>query len=164
MVLKNDRVDMLDKFPSRGEQVIVTKNMCDFNKHMNVVYYQHIFEDGCADFYQSMGFTKEYFKQGYSSFTLEANIRYLKEMREGDYATPHYRLIKISEKLIHYAGIIADHLGNVSSFSEHILAHVDMVLRKTSPMPSYLRDNLENMLAEHRAAGDIAFDLKLGIK
>ena len=155
---------MLDKFPSKGEQVIVTKNMCDFNKHMNVVYYQHIFEDGCVDFYRSMGFTKEYFKQGYSSFTLEANIRYLKEVREGDHATPHFRLIKISGKLIHYAGIIVDHLGNISSFSEHILAHVDMGLRKTSPMPKYLLDNLDNMLQEHRATGDIGFELKLGIK
>ena len=59
---------MLDKFPSKGEQVTVTIDMCDFNKHMNVVYYQHIFEDGCVDFYRSMGFTKET-QQGYCRYT-----------------------------------------------------------------------------------------------
>ena len=57
-----------------------------------------------------------------------------------------------------------DHLGNISSFSEHILAHVDMGLRKTSSMPRNFLDNLDNMLQEHRATGDIGFELKLGIK
>ena len=38
---------MIEKFPSKGTSVLVTKDMCDLNNHMNVVYYQHIFEDGC---------------------------------------------------------------------------------------------------------------------
>ena len=155
---------MIDKFPSKGEPVMVTRDMCDLNNHMNVVYYQHIFENGCHDFYQNMGFTNEYFNEGYSSFTLEANIRYLKELREGEKGTPHFRLIKINPKLIHYVGIIVDEVGGVSSFSEHILAHVDMNVRRTSEMPDHLMNNLNSMLEQHNTTGPIDFELRLKIK
>ena len=74
---------MKDKFPIEGPVATVTKDMCDLNNHMNVVYYQHIFEDGCLGFFHDMGFTTEYFNEGYSSFTLETDIRYLKELLEG---------------------------------------------------------------------------------
>ena len=52
---------MKDKFPIVGPSAVVTKDMCDLNNHMNVVYYQHIFEDGCLGFFSEMGFTAEYF-------------------------------------------------------------------------------------------------------
>ena len=65
---------MKDKFPIEGPSAVVTKDMCDLNNHMNVVYYQHIFEDGCYGFFSDMGFTAEYFEEGYSSFTLETDI------------------------------------------------------------------------------------------
>ena len=155
---------MIEKFPSKGTSVLVTKDMCDLNNHMNVVYYQHIFEDGCHNFYQEMGFSNDYFNDGFSSFTLESNIRYLKELLEGERGTPYFRLIKINPKLIHYAGIIVDEAGNVSSFSEHVLAHVDMNVRKTSEMPDELVDSLNSMLEEHNSTGPIDFDLRLGIK
>ncbi len=155
---------MLSKFPSQGLPVVVDKKMCDFNNHMNVVYYQHIFEDGCHDFYRKMGFSKEYFKEGYSSFTLETNIRYLKELLEGETATPYFRLINNNLKLIHYAGIIVNESGEVSSFSEHVLAHIDMKIRRTSQMSKHLLSRLKIMMAEHNAAGPIDFDLRLKIR
>ena len=155
---------MIEKFPSKGTSVLVTKDMCDLNNHMNVVYYQHIFEDGCHNFYQEMGFSNDYFNDGFSSFTLESNIRYLKELVEGEKGTPYFRLIKINPKLIHYAGIIVDEAGNVSSFSEHVLAHVDMNVRKTSEMPDNLVASLKSMLEGHNSTGPIDFELRLDIK
>ncbi len=155
---------MVPKFPSQGAPVVVTKEMCDLNNHMNVVYYQHIFEDGCHDFYRTMGFTKEHFKEGYSSFTLETNIRYLKEIREGETATPYFRILKNNLKLIHYAGIITNQAGDVSSFSEHVLAHIDMRVRKTCPMPNQLLGKLKKMLEHHRTTGPIDFELRLNVR
>ena len=81
---------MKDKFPIEGPSAVVTKDMCDLNNHMNVVYYQHIFEDGCYGFFSDMGFTAEYFEEGFSSFTLETDIRYLKELLEGEKAYPYF--------------------------------------------------------------------------
>tara|TARA_B100000405_G_scaffold177547_1_gene124109 strand:- start:307 stop:774 length:468 start_codon:yes stop_codon:yes gene_type:complete len=155
---------MKDKFPIKGPSAVVTRDMCDLNNHMNVVYYQHIFEDGCHGFFHDMGFSEEYFNEGYSSFTLETDIRYLKELLEGEKGYPCFRLVNINPKLIHYAGIILDESGEVSAFSENILAHVDMSIRKTSVMPDKIYSPLEIMLEEHNQTGDIGFDLRLSIK
>ena len=131
---------------------------------MNVVYYQHIFEDGCYGFFSDMGFTAEYFEEGFSSFTLETDIRYLKELLEGEKAYPYFRIVNLNQKLIHYAGIILDRSGEVSAFTENILAHVDMNLRKTSIMPEKFYAPLQSMLEEHNQTGDIDFELRLKIK
>tara|TARA_B100000965_G_C19594210_1_gene759377 strand:- start:1776 stop:2243 length:468 start_codon:yes stop_codon:yes gene_type:complete len=155
---------MKDKFPIKGPSAVVTRDMCDLNNHMNVVYYQHIFEDGCLGFFHDMGFSEEYFNEGYSSFTLETDIRYLKELLEGEKGYPYFRLVNINPKLIHYAGIILDESGEVSAFTENILAHVDMSIRKTSVMPNKIYSPLEIMLEEHNQTGDIGFDLRLSIK
>ncbi len=155
---------MKDKFPIKGPSAVVTRDMCDLNNHMNVVYYQHIFEDGCLGFFHDMGFSEEYFNEGYSSFTLETDIRYLKELLEGEKGYPYFRLVNINPKLIHYAGIILDESGKVSAFTENILAHVDMSIRKTSVMPDKIYSPLEIMLEEHNQTGDIGFDLRLSIK
>tara|TARA_B100000945_G_scaffold109396_1_gene86688 strand:+ start:144 stop:611 length:468 start_codon:yes stop_codon:yes gene_type:complete len=155
---------MKDKFPIKGPSAVVTRDMCDLNNHMNVVYYQHIFEDGCLGFFHDMGFSEEYFNEGYSSFTLETDIRYLKELLEGEKGYPYFRLVNINPKLIHYAGIILDESGEVSAFTENILAHVDMSIRKTSVMPDKIYSPLEIMLDEHNQTGDIGFDLRLSIK
>tara|TARA_Y100000996_G_C22545787_1_gene651753 strand:- start:78 stop:545 length:468 start_codon:yes stop_codon:yes gene_type:complete len=155
---------MKDKFPIKGPSAVVTRDMCDLNNHMNVVYYQHIFEDGCLGFFHDMGFSEEYFNEGYSSFTLETDIRYLKELLEGEKGYPYFRLVNINPKLIHYAGIILDESGEVSAFTENILAHVDMSIRKTSVMPDKIYSPLEIMLEEHNQTGHIGFDLRLSIK
>ena len=155
---------MKDKFPIVGPSAVVTKDMCDLNNHMNVVYYQHIFEDGCLGFFSEMGFTAEYFEEGFSSFTLETDIRYLKELLEGEKAYPYFRLVNLSPKLIHYAGIILDESGEFSAFTENVLAHVDMSVRKTSIMPEKIYSPLQRMMEEHDRTGDIGFDLRLKVK
>ena len=155
---------MIQKFPSKGNSVLITNDMCDFNCHMNVVYYHHIFEDGCSNFHEEMGFTRNYFEAGYSSFSLETNIRYLKELKEGEEVTPYFRLLKINPKLIYYVGIIISASGDVSSFCEQILAHIDMSARRTSPMPNWMLDKLGGILRFHELTGPICFPLRLSIK
>ena len=70
--------EMKDKFPYLGNEVLITEDMCDLNGHMNVIYYAQIFEDEFP-FYSALGFSSDLFEKGFSFFTLEMNIRYLKE-------------------------------------------------------------------------------------
>ena len=70
---------MKELFPYHGEKILVTQEMCDHNGHMNTGSYTRCF-DGCwGQMYSDMGFDDEYFKRGYSSFTLEENLKYFKE-------------------------------------------------------------------------------------
>ena len=136
--------------------------MCDLNEHMNVIYYAKIFEDEFP-FYDSLGFTSDYFKQGYSFFTLEMNIRYLKEMRKGEIASPCFRYFAVKPKLIHYGGVLLNESGEVSSITENVLIHVDMNTRKSCEMSDSTIDHLKDMVAAHSATGEIDFELRLKI-
>ena len=153
---------MKEKFPYLGNDVLITQDMCDLNEHMNVIYYAKIFEDEFP-FYDSLGFTSEYFKQGYSFFTLEMNIRYLKEMRKGEIASPCFRYFAIKPKLIHYGGVLLNESGEVSSITENVLIHVDMNTRKSCEMSDSTIDHLKDMVAAHSATGEIDFELRLKI-
>ena len=56
---------------------MISQDMCDHNGHMNVLNYSKLLIDGLEDFYSDqLEFTKGYRNLGFSSFTLEENIKY----------------------------------------------------------------------------------------
>ena len=75
---------MKDIFPIKGASVVVSDDMCDMNGHMNVRFYQTIPMDYDGNFYTSLCFGEDYIAKGFSSFTAEQNIRYLKECLKGE--------------------------------------------------------------------------------
>ena len=107
---------------------------------------------------------QEYFKKGYSCFTLEMNIQYLSELIEGQTAFPYYRLIEVSPKLIHYGGILLTEEGKLSATNEQMLAHIDMSKRRSSEMPEGMYSNVKMMCEEHNKSGDVDFELRLKIR
>jgi len=81
--------------------------MCDQNGHMNVLYYSKIFGESIDDFYiAELGFSKEYFDSGFSSFTLEDNIKYINECLLDEVVVTRYRLHRVNKKLIHLTGVM----------------------------------------------------------
>ena len=81
--------------PYNPDSVIVTKEMCDHNGHMNVNYYYQLFDSTYTSFYiEELGFDEAYMERGFSTFTLEDSIRYLKEFRLNDVVYPHFNYIK----------------------------------------------------------------------
>jgi len=111
-----------------------------------------------------MGFGQDYFKKGFSCFTLEMNIQYLEELIEGQTAFPYYRIIDLNPKLIHYGGILLTEEGKLSATNEQMLVHIDMSKRKSSKMPEEMYNNLKLMCEEHNKSGGVDFDLRLKIK
>ena len=67
---------MKEIFPYEGRSVTVTQEMCDLNGHMNVNHIKAVFEQGWEFGGKEFGFDDDYFKEGFSSFTLEDNYRY----------------------------------------------------------------------------------------
>ena len=70
---------MKEIFPYEGRSVTVTQDMCDFNGHMNVNHIKAVFEQGWEFGSKEFGFDDDYFKEGFSSFTLEDNYRFARE-------------------------------------------------------------------------------------
>ena len=118
---------MKNNFPYQAEQITVTKDMCDHNDHMNVAYYYQAFDLGYTPMYfNEMGFSDAYFKTGFSSFTLEDNIRYLKEFRLGDPMQPAFSLYNVNNKLVHIVGGLYDKEDALCAIFETVLGHIDM--------------------------------------
>ena len=155
---------MEDRYPFIGETIQVTQEMCDLNGHMNVVFYVHIFENGSLNFYHDMGFSSEYFSDGFSNFTLEMNVKYIKEMKEGEIALPRFRVFDVKPKLIHCGGAILNELGDVCATQENVLVHVDMGTRKSREMNEKMVSRIRQLVDESNNAGQPAFDLRLSIR
>ncbi|MBA59382.1 MAG: hypothetical protein CMQ40_09455 [Gammaproteobacteria bacterium] len=161
---REKEMPMKERYPSVGTEVEITSEMCDLNGHMNVVFYYQIFEDGCSAFFEDMGFSPEYFDAGFSNFTLETNLKYLKEMKQGEIALPCYRIFDLRPKLIHYGGVILNKAGEISAAIESVVVHIDMKTRRSCEMGEEMYGNLERMFSVHEGSGDLDFELRLSIR
>tara|TARA_B100000900_G_scaffold413327_1_gene437090 strand:- start:308 stop:796 length:489 start_codon:yes stop_codon:yes gene_type:complete len=158
------KISLENSFPGKTNSVEITEEMCDLNGHMNVLYYNQILSFGIDEFYSvEMGFTDQYFKSGYSTFTLEDNYRYLKECLLGEKVTPRYRLHKVNKKLMHIVAILVNESDEMCALYETVLGHIDMNSRKTSEMNEIFLKNLI-MLMENNSKYKIDLDLRLNIK
>jgi len=155
---------MKDIFPSEGASVIVSDDMCDMNGHMNVRHYQTISMDYDGTFYTSLGFGEDYVARGFSSFTVEQNIRYLKECLQGEILTPRFRMLNVNRKLHHFVCAICKESYEVAALVETVEIHIDMSVRKSAEISDEIFETMVRMLKEHELSGDYPFEKKLRIK
>ena len=151
--------------PYKTDPIIVTQDMCDHNKHMNVTYYYKMFDSSYTSMYiDELGFTDEYMKSGFSTFTLEDNIRYLKEFRLGENVYPSFYLNNVNNKMLHFIGILLNEQGDLSAIFETVLGHIDMNARR---MTHFSDDRLQfilNYKNSNKIEEDLPFEAKLKIK
>ena len=151
-------------FPYASKPVSITQNMCDHNGHMNVLFYSQIFGESMDDFYAgTLGFSGEYFDSGFSSFSLEDNIKYVKECLLDEIIVTRYRLHRVNKKLIHLTAVMLNEEDQLCAIYETILGHSDMKSRKTAPMAGPFFDNLYQIMEEHNQR-EINIPLRLQIK
>jgi acyl-CoA thioesterase FadM len=152
-------------FPYVSDPITVTQDMCDHNKHMNVTYYYKMFDSSYTSMYiDELGFTDEYMKSGFSTFTLEDNIRYLKEFRLGENVYPSFYLNNVNNKMLHFIGILLNEQGDLSAIFETVLGHIDMNARR---MTHFSDDRLQfilNYKNSNKIEEDLPFEAKLKIK
>lgn len=151
-------------FPHMSMQISITKAMCDHNGHLNVFYYSKIFGDAIGGFYSNeLGFSEDYFESGFSTFSLEDNIKYIKECFVNDIVTARYRLHRINKKLIHLVGVMIDKDNQICAIYETVLGHIDMRSRKTADMSDAFYQNLWEIMQQHTHSA-INIPLRLEIK
>ena len=86
----------MQSLPYKAKVIIVSDEMCDHNGHMNVNYYYKLFDSVyTAMYYENLGFDDAYLASGFSTFTLEDSIRYLKEFKLDDQVYPHFILLML---------------------------------------------------------------------
>ncbi|MBI3702402.1 MAG: thioesterase family protein [Rhizobiales bacterium] len=123
----------------------------DYNGHLNMAYYNVLFDRAVDEAYELIGIGLDYLKtQGHSTFTAEAHVRYLRELKEGDPVRVTFQLLDYDAKRIHYFEELKHaEEGWLSATSENMTLHVDMSAKKVTPFPDGILRTLERMKAAH---------------
>jgi len=115
-------------------------------------------------YFENLGFDDEYLASGFSTFTLEDSIRYLKEFKLGDKIYPSFYLANVNKKLLHFVGILKNENDELSAIFETVLAHMDLNARKVTEFKSSKLDELLKYKNQNSLKEDLPFELKLKIR
>jgi len=123
----------------------------DYNGHMNMAYYNLIF-DQCVDYvYDNIGIGAEYARTtGGSCFTLEIHVNYLQELVLGDPVRVTFQLLDWDAKRLHYyEEMFHAEKGYLAATSEQLALHVNMESRRSAAFPQHIQEKLSQLMADH---------------
>lgn len=137
--------------PATGHAVIPPSYLDEMG-HMNVMWYTRLFSEATGGLFELVGMTREYFEANRAgSFALEEHVRYLLEVHAGHSVTVHSRLLNRTAKRMHFIHfLVRDDCEKLSATGEFVSAHVDMGMRRTSPFPENVVQQLDRLVEEHR--------------
>ena len=122
----------------------------DYNGHLNVAYFNVLFDRAVDEVYELIGLGPDYLKRhGHSTMVAEMHVRYLREVHEADPLRVTVQLLDYDAKRIHlFEQLLHATEGWVSATSESMTLHVDMTAKKVAPFP----DSVTRLLARMKAA------------
>jgi acyl-CoA thioester hydrolase len=123
----------------------------DYNGHLNMAYYNVLFDRAVDQVYELLGCGAAYVEQQrHSCFTAEVHLRYLRELHAGDPVRVTFQLLDFDAKRLHYFEQLL-HAGEgwLSATSENMALHVDMAAQKTAALPAGIVERLRRMKAAH---------------
>jgi|TARA_R110002072_G_scaffold36007_3_gene106059 acyl-CoA thioester hydrolase len=131
----------------------VESDWIDLNGHMNMAYYNLLFDEGLDALFNVLGIGWEYTKQGEGScFTAEIHVTYLDELSEGEPVRVTYQLLDWDEKRLHLFGRMYHGTeGYLAATSEQMAIHVDMKSRRASPMPESVQEVAAAIMKDHKS-------------
>jgi len=131
---------------------VVRPEWIDYNGHMNVAYYVLAFDYATDAFLDHIGLSRE-FKESVNSttFALDMNVSYKREVLEGDPLRFTTQLIDVDEKRLHFFHQMFHATeGYLSATNEVLSVHVDLDTRRIAPMPDALRQRVGAVWDLHR--------------
>jgi acyl-CoA thioester hydrolase len=123
----------------------------DYNGHLNMAYYNVLFDRAVDEIYELLGCGAAYTKQRrHSCYTVEVHVRYLKELRAGDPVRVTLQLLDFDLKRLHYfERLFHVSEGWLSATSENMALHVDMAAQRAVTFPDSVMAQLRRMKAAH---------------
>ena len=129
----------------------VIQDWIDYNGHLNMAFYNVIFDHGVDHVYDYLGIGEGYARSGIGScFTMEVHVHYIQELSLADDVEVHFRLLDYDAKRLHFfEQLYHKSEGYLAATSEQIGMHVDMQSRRSAPFPDDVLGALEAMRLAH---------------
>ena len=148
-----DRLDLEPLFfaPFVSSVMEVEPGWIDYNGHMNMAYYNVLFDRAVDEAYELLGIGPAYLQQRrHSTFAAEVHLRYLRELHAGDPVRVTFQLLGHDSKRMHFfEQLFHARESWMSATSENMSLHVDMDARKTVPFPADIAARIAQMQASH---------------
>ena len=134
----------------------VERAWIDYNGHMNMAYYNLVFDQALDQVFDELGIGAAYVRDGGGScFTVEIHVTYVQELKLDDPLRVTFQLLDWDEKRLHFFGEM-HHAedGYLAATSEQMSLHVDMASRKAGPLPAQAQQRIDATDAAAPASRD----------
>ncbi len=121
----------------------------DYNGHMNMAYYAVLFDEAADQIYPSIGFGPDYQKTGFTTYTAEFHLCYLRELHLGDTVTVSLQLLDFDEKRFHTYQEIWHEDGWCAATAETMGLHIDQSGPHVAVMPEQILTQLQKLRTAH---------------
>ena len=136
--------------PFLSDLMEIEPDWIDFNGHLNMAFYNVLFDRGADHAYPLLGFGENYAQtRKLTTYVAEFHVRYLRELHLGDRVRVSLQLIDHDAKRFHVFQQILHEDGWLAATAEGLTLHVDMTGPRVAPMPDDIAANMARMQAEH---------------
>jgi acyl-CoA thioester hydrolase len=124
----------------------------DYNGHLNMAYYNVLFDRGSDDVFEQIGCGPGYLAaRNMSFFTAEAHVCYVRELKPDAMVLVSTQLLDFDAKRIQLFQELRHVDGWLSATCETLLLHIDMSGPRTMPMPDDILANVTAMAEAHKS-------------
>jgi acyl-CoA thioester hydrolase len=154
--------------PFQSRIMEVEKDWIDYNGHLNMAYYNVLFDRGGDDAFETLGLGAAYARERrHTTYTAEIHVCYVRELHLGDRVSVTFQLLDHDDKRLRAYQEIRHLDGWLAATSESLSLHVDMSGPKVAPFPAdimaalaAMRDAHVDLPAPERAGRSIAIRRK----
>ena len=150
-----DRTDLEPVFfaPFVSSMMRVEPQWIDYNGHLNMAYYNVLFDRAVDEAYELIGVGPGYLERHrHSTMVVETHVRYLRELNLDDSVRVTVQLLDYDAKRFHlFEQLFHATEGWISATSETMTLHVDMASKKVAPFPDPVLRALGAMRQAHAA-------------
>lgn len=136
--------------PFLSDPMTVEEDWIDYNGHMNMAYYNVLF-DRCADqAFDRLGIGANYARdRSLTIYTAEIHVCYVRELHKADQVRCSLQIVDHDEKRLHMYQELIHADGWLSATSEALSLHIDMSGPRVAAFPDDIAANVERMAADH---------------
>ena len=128
----------------------VQPDWIDYNGHLNMAYYNVLFDRGSDELFEHFGYSADSIQaKGFSTFSAEYHVCYLRELHEGDQVYVTSQLLDMDEKRFHFYQELHHESGWLSATGEGLGLSIDLSGPRVAPLPAPTYAAMQEVLNRH---------------
>lgn len=141
---------MSDPVPFLSKTRGIEKDWIDYNGHLNMAYYNVLFDRCSDDAFEMLGMGPNYAEnRKFTTYTAEIHVCYVRELHLGHETVCSFHLVDHDEKRLHVFKELRHVDGWLAATSENLYLHIDMSGPNVAPFPDDIMKNVTAMREAH---------------